>query len=176
MGKPKTATDATAGAPQTLGGRPRAPFVSNMKTHTGYQFAKSGVNSRSSMPNRSANNFASNPAFGNVVHQIADKNKPDSASHRRESTLGKQATRAPFEKYMKTSVSQAKHPMDSFGQDHRLNKSVSHDSIITFKNKLKPTNNMIKFEKKDLPCAPTALTTALENVQRLNEEIKQQNN
>jgi len=144
MGKPKTASDATAGAPHTLGGMPRAPFISNMRTHTGYQFAKSGVNSRSSMPNRSANNFASNPAFGNVVQQIADKNKQDSASHRRESTLVKQSTRAPFEKYMKTSVSQAKHPIDGFGQDHRLNKSVSHDSIITFKNKLKPTNQMLK--------------------------------
>lgn len=40
-----------------------------MKTHTGYQFAKSGLNSRSSMPAKilAQTSGNGNPAFGNVV-------------------------------------------------------------------------------------------------------------
>ena len=72
---------------------------------------------------------------------------------------------------MKTSVSQLKHPLDGALQSDPkyLKPSASQDNIITRKNRLKGGRTAEKREQQ-----ASSLTTALENVQRLNAEIKNQ--
>ena len=72
---------------------------------------------------------------------------------------------------MKTSVSQLKHPLDGALQSDPkyLKPSASQDNIITLKNRLKGGRTAEKREQQ-----ASSLTTALENVQRLNAEIKNQ--
>lgn len=48
--KQKTQSDMTAGALNAYGSLSKSPMISNMKTHTGYQFSKSGLNARSTVP------------------------------------------------------------------------------------------------------------------------------
>lgn len=97
---------------------------------------------------------------------------PHDQHSRRESVTVKNTNRVLFEKQMKTSVSQLKHPLDNFQSDPRhLKNSISQDSIITFKNKLKVSKTADKKEQQN-----SSLSAALENVQRLNEEIKNQSN
>ena len=73
---------------------------------------------------------------------------------------------------MKTSVSQVKHPIESqFQSDPKsLRPSISQDNIMTFKSKLKVNKTAEKKEQN------STLSAALENVQRLNEEIRHQSN
>lgn len=167
--KQKTVSDMT-GALNAYGSLSKSPLISSMKTHTGYQFSKSGLNSRSSVPMKVAGPSAL--AFGNVAQQPADRGKFANEQHsRRDSITAKNTNRVLFEKHMKTSVSQVKHPLEGqFQSDPRtLRPSISQDNIMTFKSKLKVN----KTEKKE---QSSTLTAALENVQRLNEEIRHQSN
>lgn len=69
MQKQKTYSDLSSSTVNAYGSLSKSPFISNMKTHTGYQFSKSGLNSRSSMPAREP--------FSNVVQQMVDRNKQE---------------------------------------------------------------------------------------------------
>ena len=102
MQQQKTFSDVTAGALNAYGSLSKSPFISNMKTHTGYQFSKSGLNSRSAVP---AKNMApsSNPSFSNVVQQLADRSRQLEPRSRRDSNAHS-TNRVLFEKQMKTSV------------------------------------------------------------------------
>lgn len=135
-----------------------------MKTHGGYQFAKSGLNSRSAVPAKGTT------SFNDALQQFADRSRQHEPHSRRDSNTGKSTNRVLFDKQQKPSGNHSKDLQDSsFSTEPKnIKSSASQDHIISFKNRLKAHKTT---EKKD---PAQSLTAALENVQRLNEEIKNQ--
>lgn len=123
------------------------PALSNMRNSHGYQFAKSGVNSRSALQFRNEakqQQITPNPTStttAGVSPPIQASKDGQLASARRETGATKPA-RALFDK-PKTSVQPSLQHSDQ-NTARRMGKAHSSERIITFKNKLKG----IQSEKK----------------------------
>ena len=157
--KQKTFSDIAHGGLNAYGSLSKSPLLSNIKNTPSYQFSKSGLNSRSQHAGKTILGL-SQPATPFSHQQPQDRTKPSGAPvSRRDSVNQKSSDRIiQFEKQAKTSVSQLKYPAEARTPGETRN--LGAQSALT---------NLKNDNKRE-----ATLTSTLENVQRLNEEIKNQ--